>query len=89
MTEEVKKFKVKILRDICIGAGSCEILSPKVFKVDQEGKVVIVDQGTQPDANGFVEVTKDEIKNVVEAAKSCPVLAILVQDEAGKQIYPE
>ncbi|OHA71273.1 MAG: hypothetical protein A3H01_00110 [Candidatus Wildermuthbacteria bacterium RIFCSPLOWO2_12_FULL_40_9] len=88
MDQEVKKFKVKILRDICITAGSCEILSPKVFKVDEEGKVTILDQGTQPDDSGFIEVTKDELKNVMEAAKSCPVLAILVADENGKQIYP-
>ena len=89
MDQEIKKFKVKVLRETCIGAGSCEILSPKVFKLDQEGKAFVVDQGNQADAEGFIEVTKDELKNVIEAAKSCPVLAILVTDETGKQIYPQ
>ncbi|GBD34262.1 Ferredoxin [bacterium HR34] len=83
-----KKFKVKVLRDVCIGAGSCEAISPKVFKVDDSGKVFILDQGYEPDENGFVEITQDTFENVLDAAKSCPVFAIIVLDENGNQVYP-
>ena len=85
---EAKKFKVKILRDICISAGSCEVLSPKVFKLDEEAKVTVLPQGSEPDSDGWIEVTQDSLDNVMEAARSCPVFAILVQDENGNQIYP-
>ncbi len=85
---KTQKFKVKVSRDLCIGAASCEAIAPKVFNVDREGKVVVVSQGTKPDENGFIEVTKDNFDNVLAAAKSCPVFAITVIDKKGKQIYP-
>lgn len=84
-----KKYKVKVLKDVCIGAGACETISDKVFKVGDDGKAYVVDQGAKPDAEGFVEVTKDTMENALAAAKSCPVFAIVVKDEKGKQIYPE
>lgn len=89
MVQKEKKFKVKVLRDTCITAGPCEAISPKVFKIDEEGKAIILDQGTKPDQDGFIEVTQDTFENVLDAAKSCPVFAILVVDEEGGQIYPE
>lgn len=87
--KQEKRYKVKVLRDVCIGAGSCEVISPNVFKVDEESKAIVLDQGTKPDDNGFIEVTKDTAENVLAAAKSCPVFAIIVLDEKGKQIWPE
>ncbi len=88
MQNKQKKFKVKILRDLCIGSGSCEAIAPKVFKLDQEDRAVLVDQRTKPDSDGFVEVTQDTLDRVLAAAKSCPVLAIIVVDKNGNQIYP-
>lgn len=87
--DETKKFKANVLRDVCIGAGSCAIISPKVFKCDQEKKAIILEQGEQADKDGFVEITQDTLQNVLNAAQSCPVLAILVLDENGKQIFPQ
>lgn len=89
MDQSEKKFKVKVLRDICIGAGPCEAVSPKVFKIDEENKAIVLDQGVKSDQDGFIEITKDTFENVLDAAKSCPVFAIVVIDETGKQIYPE
>lgn len=89
MDQNEKKFKVKVLRDICIGAGPCEAVSPQVFKIDEENKAIVLDQGVKPDQGGFIEITKDTLENVLDAAKSCPVFAIVVIDETGKQIYPE
>jgi len=31
---------------------------------------------------------KSVVKKIIEAAKVCPVLAIIVEDEEGNQIYP-
>jgi ferredoxin len=88
MTEE-KTYKVKVLKDVCIGAGACETISDKVFKVGDDGKAYVVDQEAGPDEEGFVEVTKDTMENVLAAAKSCPTFAIVVKDHTGSQIYPE
>ncbi len=71
------KYKIKILRDICIGAASCVAISPRVFQLDNEAKAYIVD------ANG------DTDENILAAAQSCPVNAIIIEDENGKQIWPK
>jgi ferredoxin len=47
-----------------------------VFQLDEENKAYIVDQNA---ADG---------DTILLAAQSCPVQAIIVYDEDGKQIYP-
>lgn len=71
------KYKIKILRDACIGAASCVAISPKVFQLDNEAKVYIVDAQADSD------------ENILAAAQSCPVNAIIIEDENGKQIWPK
>ena len=61
----------------CVAAGPCAVLSPTVFaQRDSDGKAVIID----PDS--------DTIENIIFAAKSCPILAIIIKDKNGKQIFP-
>ena len=72
--------KVIVDRDLCIGAGSCVVLADQSFELDNEGKAFMKPSETGPFAN-----TDEEI---LEAAKSCPVLAITVFDEDGTQVYP-
>ncbi|MBI3980910.1 ferredoxin [Candidatus Microgenomates bacterium] len=76
-TIKVGKYKVKVLRDLCIGAASCVAISPKVFQLDSEAKAIILDQGD------------DTNENLLAAAQSCPVNAIIVEDENGNQIWPK
>lgn len=74
----VGKYKVKVIRDLCIGAASCVALSPTVFDLDEEGKAIIV---ATPD---------DTPENIVMAAQSCPVKAVIVVDsETGEQVWPK
>lgn len=70
-------MKVKIDRNLCIGAASCVVIAPKVFQLDSEAKAIVVDQLGAEDAT------------ILDAAKSCPVLAIIIDDDNGKQIWPE
>ncbi|MBI3385360.1 ferredoxin [Candidatus Gottesmanbacteria bacterium] len=71
------KYKVKVLRDLCIGAASCVAVSPKVFQLDQEAKAVVTDQDG------------DIPENILSAAESCPVNAIIIEDENGNQVWPK
>ncbi len=71
------KYKVKVLRDICIGAASCVAIAPKVFQLDQEAKAVVTDE------NG------DTPENILAAGQSCPVNAIIIEDENGNQVWPK
>lgn len=72
-----KKYKVEVLRDKCIGAASCIAIAPKVFKLDDEQKAVII--------------SEDELDDIkLLAAQSCPTAAIVVTDmETGEQVWPK
>lgn len=72
----LKISKVEVDRDICIGAAPCVTVAPGVFQLDEENKAYIVSQ------------TGADAETILLAAQSCPVQAIFVYDEEGKQIYP-
>lgn len=67
---------VEVIRDLCIGAASCVALAPETFELDPEAKAVV----KQPLGN-----TPDEI---IAAAQSCPVNAIIVKNKNGQQLWP-
>lgn len=69
--------RVEIDRELCIGAASCVAVSPRGFLLDDENKARL-----QP---GWEKLSHDEL---LSAAKSCPVLAIYLYDQAGHKIYP-
>lgn len=72
-----KISRIEIDRELCIGAESCAIISPDVFEMDDEN-IAVVKEGAD-----FADY-----ENIMEAAHSCPVAAVLVFDENGNQIYP-
>jgi len=75
---QIGRYKVKVLRDICISAASCVAFSPDVFELDDESKAVIKEGAT------------DEEANILLAAQSCPTGAIVITDaETGEQIWPK
>ncbi|KKT30659.1 MAG: Ferredoxin [Candidatus Collierbacteria bacterium GW2011_GWC2_44_18] len=78
-SEAVRKDGYTITVDLnkCISAGPCSIVAPLTFILrDTDGKAIIID----PDG--------DSLEKVKEAARSCPILAILIRDASGKQIFP-
>ena len=73
---QIGKYKVQVVRDLCIGAASCIAFSPDSFELDEEKKAIIHEDST------------DE-ENIVMAAQSCPTKAIIVEDtETGQQVWP-
>ena len=75
--KNIKIGKIEIDRDLCIGAGPCVTFAGDTFQLDETGKAYVLN----PNGN-----TVEEIMN---AAMSCPVLAIKIYDENGNLIYPE
>jgi ferredoxin len=69
-------MKIEVKRDICIGAAPCVAIAGAVFQLDEEGKAYVVDP------KGADEAT------IKMAAEACPVRAIYLYDDDGKQIYP-
>ena len=71
-------YKVWVDRGLCIGAATCIAVSPKVYALDKEAKAVILDSADE-----------DTIENIIESAKSCPVAAIIIEDEKGNRVFPK
>ena len=77
VTRKIRKWTMRIDRNLCIGAATCIALAPKAWALDDEAKAIILDT---------VEQESDDA--LLEAAKGCPVMAIFITDENGKQLYP-
>lgn len=74
---QIGKYKVKVIRSLCIGAASCIAVSPNIFKFDNENKAII-QEGNQ-----------DTPENILMAAQSCPTKAIIIIDtETNTQVWP-
>lgn len=70
-------YKLKVIRDACIGAATCTAEAPNTFDLDDEDIAIITDP------------TGDDDDAVLAAAQSCPTDAIVVIDENGNQVWPE
>lgn len=74
---KIRRLTVKIDRDLCIGAATCSAIASKTFGLDEHSKAIVLDTaGEDPD------------EQIIEAAKSCPVLAIIIENEKGEKIFP-
>lgn len=87
------KYKVKVDRSLCIGAGSCEAIAPQAFRLDNNGKVILrKKEGLQLTNISYFEELEETAENIWNAAKACPVNAIKIieVDEEGneRQIWP-
>lgn len=69
-------LKVKVDRLLCIGTADCVVIAPNTFELDKESKARVKKQSGDPD------------EKILEAAKTCPVLAIIVENEKGEQVFP-
>ncbi len=82
-------YKVKVDRDLCIGAASCVAVAPNTFELDGEGKAVIKkkDGSQTSEYVNYVDIDDTET-NIEHAAKSCPVNAIIIVevDDQGNEI---
>ncbi len=74
----VRDLQINIDRDLCIGAATCAAVAPKAFHVDAEAKAIVLESAAEE---------TDEA--LVEAARSCPVAAIIIKDEKGDKIFPK
>ncbi len=74
---KIRKLTMRIDRNLCIGAATCVAIAPKAWTLDNEAKAIILDTAEQ-----------ESDATLIEAAKGCPVLAIFITDDTGKQIFP-
>ncbi|MBU1038612.1 ferredoxin [Patescibacteria group bacterium] len=82
-------MRLKVDRDLCISAASCVALLPEVFELDDEGKALIKNlAGSKTSDWTDLKQLPADIQAIMEAARSCPTDAIIIEDDNGQQIYP-
>jgi ferredoxin len=69
-------LRVRIDRGLCVGFGDCVLAAPAAFRLDGDDLVV------------FAEPEAVERERLVAACDACPVDALAVWDEEGRQIVP-
>ena len=69
--------KIVVDRNLCIGAATCVAVAPTVYQLDDNGKAYILDADSVDD------------QTMLQAAKSCPVNAIIIKDKNGNVIWPK
>lgn len=72
----VHGLEVRIDRDLCVGFADCIGEAPEAFKLDGLGTVV------------FVDPENVDRERLIRASDLCPVDAITVWDEDGRQLVP-
>jgi ferredoxin/uncharacterized protein YuzE len=80
-------LRVEVDADRCLGFGSCVIVSPDVFRLDERpGKGVF---RSRAKLDVLDESGGKDFENLLMAAQSCPTQAITIIDrKTGKRIYP-
>lgn len=71
-------WTVEVDQVVCIGSAPCTAMAPNTFALNDEGKAAIL-----------ATVDQDDQETILNAARACPVAAIRIKDETGKQIFPE
>jgi len=81
------EISVEVDPDKCLGFGSCVIVSPDVFRLDERpGKGVF---RSKAKLDVLDETGGKDFDNLLMAAQSCPTQAISIVDrKTGKRIYP-
>lgn len=75
---KLKNLTVRVDRDLCIGAATCVAIAPKTFLMDSEAKAIILETGVD-----------ESDETIIDAAKSCPTAAIIIENEKGERVFPQ
>ena len=69
-------LRIRIDRERCIGSENCVASTPSVFRLDGEGKAVLLDPATV------------DVEALLLVAEICPTEAIILEDADGNQVFP-
>lgn len=76
ITRRVGDLTVTIDRLLCVGFGDCIDEAPEAFEFDDEGIAILTSPGDV------------ERERLLKACEICPVDAITVTDDTGRQLVP-
>ncbi len=71
-------WTIEVDANVCIGAAPCTAIATKTFALDESGKAAVL-----------ATADEDDTETLLNAARACPVAAIIIKDATGKQVFPE
>jgi len=72
-------YQLEVDRDLCVTLAVCLGVAPDIFELDAEGKAVIKEEG----------LSAADKEMLLEAARCCPVNAIILHNPEGKRLWPD
>lgn len=73
----MRRLRISVDQAKCVGSTTCINTAQQTFALDDSGKSSVVNAQGDPEAT------------IIEAAESCPVGAITVEDaESGERLFP-
>lgn len=89
------KLKISVDPDLCFGAASCVTVSPTHFRLNDQNKAEVLENGEEvtpgnPIYERIIEADEAKRDELILSAQSCPVSAISIWDvETGERLYPK
>lgn len=80
-----KTFKLLHDRTNCIGCGACAVIADKFWEMNDDGKSDIINGVDRPDKWQEKQIPESDFELNLEAAESCPVEVIHIEDEETKE----
>jgi ferredoxin len=75
---EERQMRVRVDPNLCTAAQNCVAIAPDHFEMDNQGLAHAVKN----------PVAKEDADVLSEAAESCAIGAVILEDDEGEQIYP-
>ena len=72
-------YKITLIREDCIGCGSCAEVCPDYWEMADDGLSDLI-ESEENDEGDFVRTAEDDRECNEDAADSCPVDVILIED---------
>jgi ferredoxin len=79
-----KKYRVTHDKESCIGCGACAAMAPDHWTMNDDGKANLIGS-TGKGSKTFKIITEHDLAANEEAASSCPVEVIHIEDEETKK----
>jgi len=80
-----KTFKLLHDRENCIGCGACAVIASDFWEMADDGKSDIIKGVNRPDKWQERVISEKDVEINKEAAESCPVEIIHIEDEETKE----
>ena len=80
-----KTYKLLHDRENCIGCGACAVIAPDFWEMNDDGKSDIIGGATREDKWQEKVIKQKDFDINLEAAESCPVEVIHIEDEEDKK----